>query len=162
MSKISLFSSHATINEINKLLYASFVSAADQSYIKEYAQFINLYKISELVELDEEFIENHIAQVNINSICENKLSERFIEKHSSILNWCKISIHSELSCEFMEANSNLISWDLVSYYQKIEKWFFDKYKDKLNLNSVINSPFVDEELKSYYTEYFINYYMSLR
>lgn len=149
-NRISIFGFTTTIDAIRK--HYMQCSINDEEFLREYANFIDINKISQFLSLSEEFIIDHISTLNFETISKFSLSESFIDRYNNELNWSLLSIYSDLSIECMMKYSNRLKWEQISYYQTITLDFFKLYEHKLNLSKIIKSPFCNEEIKKYIKE----------
>ena len=60
-----------------------------------------------------------------------KLSEKFIEKHSDKIDWNYISKYQKLSEKFIEKHGDKVNWVYISISQKLSEEFIEKHKDKI-------------------------------
>jgi len=89
--------------------------------------------ISKYQKLSEKFIEKHSDKVNWYDISKyQKLSEQFIEKHSDKVDWYYISSYQKLSEKFIEKYSDKVDWNYISEYQNLSETFIEKHFDKVD------------------------------
>lgn len=136
-----------------------------EEVLDEYSDYIDWNLVCKYQNLREDFIESHLDKLGLeNAIFNQNLSQSFIEKHlndikNPILGGCK---HT-LSEEFMLKNKSKINWDLAIIHQKfsieslneimedktikidttslctfqnLTEDFISKYSDKLDLEAV--------------------------
>ena len=95
----------------------------------------NKIKIIEEIKDIEKFFDENINNFEVtyyNLMCNQKLSESFIEKHFDKVNWDNISMYQKLSKSFIEKHKDKVNWDYISIYQKLSEKFIEKYNDKVN------------------------------
>jgi len=93
--------------------------------------------ISKYQKLSEKFIEKHSDKVNWYDISKyQKLSEQFIEKHSDKVDWYYISSYQKLSEKFIEKYSDKVDWNYISEYQNLSEKFIEKHSDKVYWNYI--------------------------
>ena len=86
----------------------------------------------ECIKLSESFIIKFQTKVNWYWISiEQTLSEPFIKRFQHKVNWACISIHQTLSESFIIEFQDKLYWNLISRYQTLSKPFIEKFKHKL-------------------------------
>ena len=99
-----------------------------------HGDYVDWYYISKYQKLSEDFIEMHSSQLSWYYISEyQKLSEDFIEKHSSEVDWYYISKYQKLSEDFIEKHSSQVNWYYISKYQKLSEDFIEKHSDQVDI-----------------------------
>ena len=94
-----------------------------------------------------------------------KLSEAFIYRHRSKLNWGVLCSKVMMSVEFLDRMSKYVDWNNVSRYQKLDGWFIEKYHLNLNWDYISTYQKLDECLIDMFSDrvnwYFISVYQRL-
>ena len=136
--------------KLNKELVLSFKNNASINHIR----VVSDYKLSE--GLIDEIVEVYSKHKPVNRLLNvivsyQSLSEEFIEKHISNLNFRLISFFQKLSEDFIERHKYEVNWFLISLNQNLSEEFIKKHFDKINLNYVCeNKVFSDDFIEKYY------------
>jgi len=126
----------------------------------------NWIYISEYQKLSEKFIEKHSDKVNWNYISSyQNLSEKFIEKHSNKVDWTYISHHQKLSEKFIEKHSDKVYWTDISIHQNLSEKFIEKHSDKvewiyISIHQKLSEQFIEKHSDKVYWD-FISQYQKL-
>ena len=123
------------INSDNNGLYSMMNILMDFPELKE-NEFIDWKGISGC-KLSEEFIKKFETKVDWFRIFKfQKLSESYIieryDKKSNKMSWKYISEKQNLSEKFISRFKNKLDWERISRYQKLSEGFIDKFQNKIN------------------------------
>ena len=73
------------------------------------------------------------------------ISEEFIERNSSLVNWCSVSLYQKLSEEFIERNADRVDWACISKYQKLSEEFIERHADRAEWDCISKYQKLSEE-----------------
>lgn len=97
------------------------------------------FKIQSYYRLSEEFIEKYFTYLDWRYISTyQKLSEELIEKYSDRVDWQWISCYQKLSEEFIEKHSDKVEWRYISKHQKLSHRFMIKFASKIHWTQLLN------------------------
>jgi len=100
-------------------------------------------------ELSEDFIRKHQSILNFFEISYTKnLSEEFMEEFEDRLTWSAIS-HQKLSESFIRKHKDQVYWLQISLCQKLSKDFIVEFIDKIDLKKLASNKNVSKEIKEF-------------
>lgn len=137
-----------SINEVDWEKVSEHVECNDLSisFIREYADYLNWYKISHYrhtTNFYREFADKLIWwNVTDSKIHEKKIQE-FKNRFDNEFDWEQLCIHSKLSKKFIMRNTELVWWDRIFIYQNFDDKFLiankNRYSDDVNIEIHLRS-----------------------
>jgi len=84
------------------------------------------------IDISEEFIDKFSSRLDWYELCYNHpMTEQFMEKHINDIKWFPLCKKQKLSEEFIEKHSDKVVWYGLHHSQKLSDAFIERHKDKL-------------------------------